>query len=96
MAVKAAEQVSITSIRERVDLLLELAPRLHAAGITSLAVDGISATLSPPPVIAKGDPPKPDKPAPRQHMDPMRDASTYPAGKVPGFTRDEDKDRTYE
>jgi hypothetical protein len=77
------------ALRARLNLLIEMAPRLHAAGVTSLSVDGLAATLVKPPVVAADS--QPAKPAPRQHMDPMRDPSTYPAGKVPGFTRDEDR-----
>ena len=82
--------------RATIELLLELAPRLHAAGITSLAIEGVSVTLVRPPAPAPTVTPAPAKAAPRQHIDPMRDPSTYPTGKVPGFTRDEDRDRTFE
>lgn len=74
---------------ELIDLLIDRAPKLIAAGITSLSIEGMSATLSKPaPAPASIAPPKPIA---RQHIDPMRDPSTYPGGKVPGFTRDEDK-----
>lgn len=75
---------------ELLDLILARAPALIAAGITSVSIDGLSATLARPAPAAPAhvDRPKP----PRGHIDPMRDPSTYPGGKVPGFTRDEDKD----
>ncbi|MGE5802953.1 MAG: hypothetical protein ACM358_11925 [Gemmatimonadota bacterium] len=70
------------------ELVIRRAPAMLAAGITHLSIDGFSVTLSPPP------PPAPNvKPEPiaKSHIDPLRDPSTYPGGKVPGFTRDEDK-----
>lgn len=74
------------------DLLIARAPALIAAGITSLSIDGLSATLAKP--AAVGAPAGKPQPIAKQHIDPMRDPSTYPGGKVPGFTRDED--RTFE
>lgn len=71
-----------------VDLIIRRAPELVAVGVTSLTVEGLSVHLSAPP------PPPPNiKPEPiaKSHIDPLRDPSTYPGGKVPGFTRDEDK-----
>jgi hypothetical protein len=70
------------------DLLIARAPALIAAGITSVSVDGLSATLAKPaptPVAAA-------QPAAiaKQHLDPLKDASSYPAGKVPGYTLDKD------
>jgi len=79
-----------------IDLLIARAPALIAAGVTSLAIEGMSATLSPPAPVAAAAPEA--KPVARQHVDPMRDPSTYPGGKVPGFTREDDKGprRTFE
>lgn len=71
------------------ELLIARAPALIAAGVTSVAIEGLSATLVKPPA--------PDAPAAKpalvakQHIDPLRDASTYPGGKVPGFTREEER-----
>lgn len=75
---------------ELLDLIIARAPALIAAGVTSLSIEGLSATLSRP---APAPAARADKPAPppRRHIDPMRDPSTYPGGKIPGFTRDEDK-----
>ena len=84
-------------IRAKIALVVELAPTLYAAGVTSLTVDGIAATVGKAPApIAKADPPPSARPPPRQHIDPLRDPSTYPTGKVPGFTMDDDKYRTHE
>jgi len=69
------------------DLLIKRAPALIAAGVTSVQIEGLSATLSPPPA----PPPLNAKPQPvaKPHIDPMRDPSTYPGGRVPGFTRED-------
>ena len=73
------------------DLLISNAAALHAAGITSLTLDGLSVTLTappspPPPPRAKGK--ADDEPAPGQsYVDPLNDPSTYPGGRLPGFTR---------
>lgn len=70
-------------------LLIKRAPELIAVGVTSLSIEGMSATLSKP---APAPGPVPDKrPVARQHVNPMQDPATYPGGVVPGFTRDEDK-----
>jgi hypothetical protein len=74
---------------ELLDMIVARAPALIAAGVTSLSIEGLSVTLSKPAPTA-GPIGKPT-PIARQHIDPLQDASTYPGGKVPGFTRDEDK-----
>lgn len=84
---------------ELLDLIERRAPGLIAAGITHIAIGELSATLSsrPPvaPVAPKDKAAAQDKPAPpKKHIDPLRDASTYAGGRVPGFTREED--RTFE
>jgi hypothetical protein len=71
-----------------IDLLITRAPALIAVGVTSLSIGEMSATLQAPA-------PKPDAPTKpaaiaKQHTDPLRDASTYPGGKVPGFTREDE------
>ena len=72
------------------DLIVERAPALIAAGVTSIAIEGLAVTLVKPPAPdVKITEPR-TKPA-RQHVDPLQDASTYPGGRVPGFTRDEDR-----
>jgi len=72
------------------DLVIARAADLHAAGITSLSLDGIAVTIAAPPV--KPDAPEDAAPPAEAHTDPLNDPSTYPGGKVPGFTRPE-KDR---
>ena len=74
---------------ELIDLLIDRAPRLIAVGITSLSIDGMSATLSKPAAVAA--PAGKPQPVAKQHSDPMRDPATYQGGKVPGFTREEEK-----
>ena len=81
--------MSTPAARVLIDLLIERAPALIAAGVTSLSIDGLSATLAKP-ALPVGDLPK-GTPVARQHTDPLRDASTYPGGRVPGFPRPEDK-----
>jgi len=74
------------------DLLISKAAELHAAGITSLTLEGAAGTLSgrPPaahPPRAKG---KGDEAPPRlaqTYADALNDPSTYPGGRLPGFTR---------
>lgn len=71
---------------ELMSLIAERAPALIAAGVTSLSIDGFAVTLAPPPPVP-ANVPKPEE-SPRQHIDPLRDPSTYPGGRVPGFTRE--------
>lgn len=74
---------------ELLDLLIARAPALHAAGVTSLSIDGLSATLAPPPppldlrgtVVPDDDLPTHD------HRDALNDPSLYGRGRVPGFKR---------
>lgn len=88
----APDRRSLTSLSpaELLDLVTSNAPALIAAGVASVQIDGLSFTL------ASSVPRKPEAlpeaaPTPRQHVDPLRDASTYPGGRVPGYTRDKDK-----
>lgn len=74
---------------ELMDLIAARAPMLIAAGITSISIEGLSCTLAKPPVAAS--PLEPAKPRAKQHVDPFSDPSTYPGGRVPGFTREEDR-----
>lgn len=72
-------------------LAIESAPKLLAAGVTSLRLEadgGMTFTLAPPPPT-QGPLPKAKEPPP-QHIDPMKDAATYPGGRIPGFTREDD------
>lgn len=76
------------------DLLVKRAPGLIAAGVTSVTVGSLSATLAAPQPTSA---PETAKPAPaKPHIDPMRDASTYAGGRVPGYTRPDDRDRGFE
>jgi len=75
---------------ELMDLIAARAPALIAAGVTELTIDGFSVKLAappPPPVDPKDKPAPPPKP----HIDPLKDASTYPGGRVPGYRRDPDR-----
>ena len=74
-----------------ISTLVKRAPELIAAGVTSISLGELSATLERPPPAPPQQIEK--RPAPRDHVDPMRDPSTYVGGKVPGFTRDEDRDK---
>lgn len=76
-----------SSAAELLELLIARAPALIAAGITSVSIEGLSATLAAPPPAA-GAAPK-AQPVAKQHINPMRDPSTYPGGRVPGFTRED-------
>lgn len=71
-----------------IEIIIQQAPQLIAVGVTSLTVDGLSVTLSAPPPKAPNVKPEPIA---KSHIDPLRDPSTYPGGRVPGYTRDEEK-----
>jgi hypothetical protein len=68
---------------ELIALIISQAPALIGAGITSLSIDGLAVTLAPS-LPQRGETPAPD-PVPTQHINPLRDSSTYPGGRVPGF-----------
>ena len=51
------------SLAEQLRALTEAAPALRAAGVTSVTVDGVSATLAPP----EEEPPE-ERPAPPEVM----------------------------
>lgn len=73
---------------ELMDLITSRAPALIAAGVTELEIDGFAVKLSAPPPAATPV----AKAAPvRQHVDPLQDPSTYAGGRVPGYTRDDDR-----
>lgn len=76
-------------LRQRLRVLAQEAPALIAAGVTSLRLGELEATLAPPAVAGKAPEPRAARAA---HIDPLRDPSTYPGGRVPGFTRDEERD----
>lgn len=81
--------MALSRPEQLLELLIARAPALIAAGVTSLAIEGLSATLVKPP--APDAPATKPAPVAKQHIDPLRDASTYPGGKVPGFTREEER-----
>jgi hypothetical protein len=81
-----------TTAAALLDLLISKAPALHAAGITSLTLDGVAVTLTappapPPPPRAKGKADEDPPPLAQGYADPLNDPSTYPGGRLPGFTR---------
>lgn len=69
------------------DAILARAPRLHAAGIQSLIIDGLSVTLVPPPAPLDLRGTVVENAAPPDAADPLMDAATYGGGRVPGFQR---------
>lgn len=71
-----------------IDLIIARAPELHAAGVTSLSMDGIAVTLVRPPEKPSALPPP--KEQPQQHIDPLKDSSTYPGGRIPSFKREDE------
>lgn len=68
------------------DLIASRAPKLIAAGVTSLTIGDFSCTLAPPPPT--GTPAEPGQ-VPRSHPNPLHDPTTYPGGRVPGFDLDD-------
>lgn len=71
-----------------IDLLVKRAPDLRAAGVASLAVDGVSVTLLPPdPRPADEWVEPPPQPEPR---DPLSDPDTYAGGVVPTIDQTDD------
>lgn len=83
----AAKSPAEDELERKLGVLIRRAPELIAVGVTSVSIDGLSATLAPPPP-APAVAPRAQPPA-KRHIDPMRDASTYPGGRVPGFTRED-------
>lgn len=72
---------------ELIEIVIRAAPRLIAVGVTSIQLDGVSVTLGKPEPQPAADL-KPQQPPIRHSVNPLRDPSTYPAGRVPGYTRD--------
>ena len=70
-------------------LIEQRAPKLIAAGVTAVSIDGLSITLAP---MVPSDPTKTPQPEAmaQGHIDPLRDGSTYPNGRVPGFIREDE------
>ena len=78
---------STAAMAAKIDLVIERAPDLIAAGITSLSIDGLAVTLSaPPPEPSATEAPT----AAPVHSDPLMDGATFPGGAVPGFKLDKD------
>jgi hypothetical protein len=71
------------------DLLIDRAPALIAVGVTTLEIEGLSVTLQRPAAAMTALPKA--EPVAKQHTDPLRDPSTYPGGRVPGFTREDEQ-----
>lgn len=70
---------------EWIDTVIKRSAELRKAGVTTIAIEGCSVTLAPPPaetdhVDGKDQPP--------ESSDPLFSAATYPNGVVPGFTRE--------
>lgn len=75
-------------MKELLEVLIDAGPRLINAGYAEVSAGGVTIKLAPAvPVPSKQAIPTPD-PVARQHVDPMRDPSTYPGGHVPGYTDD--------
>ena len=69
---------------ELLDLLIEKAPELRRAGVLEVAINGLSARLSPPQRAAA----KIDKTPPEQPRDPLNDPETFglrAGAKLPGL-----------
>ena len=73
---------------ELMDLIADRAAALIAAGVTSLTIDGFSVQLAKPTPAATAEPAKPRA---KQHVGPLLDPATYPGGRVPGFTREDER-----
>jgi hypothetical protein len=75
---------------ELIALIISQAPALIGAGVMSLSIDGLAVTLAPS-LPQRGDAPAPDR-IPTQHINPLRDSSTYLNGRVPGFDPPKDSE----
>lgn len=84
-AKKTASSDPSSDLRQQIDLLIERAPKLRAAGVTSLCLENISVTLAPPPVEPADLEPAS---APSTHIDPLKDPATFPGGRIPGYRRE--------
>lgn len=75
----------MSDLAARLALLAEHAPKLRAAGVQALTIDGITLALAPP---------DPQQPAPEHAeaapVSAFDDPDTYQGGKVPGFPRPAD------
>jgi hypothetical protein len=82
-----------TTLAETLRVIAENAPRLRAAGVQQLAIDGVSMVLAPPAPSAPADPPASTDEEPTGDLD---DPTTYgrPEGSsAPGFVRPDDLPR---
>ena len=73
---------------ELIALIAERAPALIAAGVTSLKIGEFSVEMSRPTPPPAADPPP--APAVRGRSNPLDDPSTYPGGRVPGYSREDE------
>ena len=87
---KAFGSIEPTAVEQVLTLILQRVIELRQAGVTSLSIDGVFAITLGPPAPSPGSAPKPEE-MPWQHIDPLRDPSTYPGGRVPGFTREDER-----
>lgn len=82
------------------DLVIDRAPRLRAAGVTHLQLDGFAVTLAPADAplstsaigidvqpSRRDDDPADEDTGTRRPGDPLGDPATYAGGRVPGFRR---------
>lgn len=79
-----------TNLADSLQLIAEHAPKLRAAGVHSLAIDGITLVLLPPDPPAPVEQPDNDDAIPTSDLD---DPTTYgrlPGSSAPGFMRPDD------
>lgn len=77
------------SAADMIKLIIEQAPALIDVGVTELAIDGFAVKLARPARPPADMPAPKGAPIAKQHVDPMSDPSTYPGGRVPGYTRED-------
>jgi hypothetical protein len=83
-----ADRPAKVSLAEQLELATKYAPKLRAAGVLTFASGDLALTLAPaaPEPADSDDVTEPRLPKP--HTDPLKDRSTYPGGRMPGFSRD--------
>lgn len=74
-------------LAEKLRTIAAHAPALIDAGVTSFTFEGMSVTLARTTPTHDAPPADPTPPAP---TDPLRDPATYPGGRVPGFTLEDE------
>ncbi len=72
-------------------LIADRAESLRKAGVLVVQVGDFSAQLAP---WTEDAPASTTRDAEREYSDPLHDPSTYPGGRVPGFDRPDDGDRS--